>query len=375
MADRLHKEDTDRVLALHGILGVSGPHATAATGREVGGELARVIRHNQTGVRKTRHSLSDDDEEGSEETEEEDEHSNAFKFGVKVGLNDQSPTTPLKKPTTQQRTSYASGLSYPSGSNFSTNAGEESPSTSSDESEIGSSVLYGGNSSSSQIHPSPKLAPSLTNESALRNSMLHASGAAIKSLRSSHRNSAIPRDEPLRPWEMPGMGTIKPQGSVVGVIPGASAGTRSSQPINRSFAGGNGSRPSSLLDHHAHLSPLSNHPLDHRSHSPRTYTPSNDLDVRVKKSVFSLNSSILSSEGSRSGAVTPNGEHFDESQYMRALFGQFSNDQILASWNSYVVYTGQVYTLEQIVALRGIYGINAQSPGSTPAVSPVPEYL
>ncbi|KAJ3004656.1 UNVERIFIED_CONTAM: hypothetical protein HDU68_004960 [Siphonaria sp. JEL0065] len=306
MTDRLHREDTDRQLALQGILGSqSAPHA----GRQVGGELARVIMHNQTGVRSTGLSSTDDSDD---ETTEED--AGVYKFGMKVGLNDE----PSKLPNTM-RNSYASGLSYPSGSGVST--GESSDG----ESEAASSTH--GSGRISNVPASPQLSPSIGDgaKKQQRSSILDT-----VSKRSGSRNAVFPKDEPLRPWELPGMGTLKPQG----------VGSRSSliQAPNRS----------PLVQNIRSRSPLV---TDH-GHSPKPYTPTAAADVREKRSRFSLNSSIRSSEGSVQG------ENFDESQYMRSLFNQFTDEQILESWNSYVMYTGQVYTIEQIVALRTLYGNN-----------------
>ncbi|KAI9346515.1 hypothetical protein BDR26DRAFT_855699 [Obelidium mucronatum] len=312
MTDRLHREDTDRQLALQGILGANAtPHA----GREVGGELARVIRHNQTGVRSGGPSMDGDSEEDSISDDV-----GAYKFGMKVGLKDEP-----SKLAPAMRSSYASGLSYPSGSGVSTEESSE------DDSEVGSSI-HGGAGSSHNAPSSPKLNPSLGGESTSKKAQQRASLMDSVSKRSS-KSAIFPKDEPLRPWELPGMGTLKSPGrsSAIGAAP-----------ANRS----------PLVQNIRSRSPL----VTDAGHSPKPYIFGNN-DVREKKSRFSLNSSIRSSEGSTAG-----GENFDESQYMRSLFAQFSDEQILESWNSYVMYTGQVYTIEQIVSLRTIYG--------TPRVAP-----
>ncbi|KAJ3113823.1 hypothetical protein HK100_001872 [Physocladia obscura] len=324
MNERLRREDMDRELALQGILG-----ATAQTpmGRQVGGELARVIKHNQTGVRSAEASTDDDDSLTSEADE-----SHVFKFGIKEVLKDErKPQKHLSPPGNRHSyVSGASGVSYPSGSGVTEGS---STSTDDDDDDDEDDDQTAASRPNSQVTTSPQLAAEKSDSTSVKK--IRASIIDVVSKRSGSRNANFPKDEPLRPWELPGMGTLKSpsiRGSVVGNAASISGA-----------AGGNGGRSSrnSHLER-AFLSP------DQRSFSPAF------SDMHKTGSRYSMNSSVQS--GASGSAV---GEQFDESQYMRSLFAQFTDAQILESWNSYVVYTGQVYTLEQIVALRTIYGKDA----------------
>ncbi|KAI9336506.1 hypothetical protein BDR26DRAFT_864698 [Obelidium mucronatum] len=353
MVDRLHREDTDHQLALQGILG--GGNA-APTGRQVGGELAKVIRLNQTGLRSVGSSLdeedrNDPDDRVSELDSDLDNVSSfgtqgtddGFKFSMKVGLNDGktaggatagAATSPMVRFQPTTRASYGSGftgLTYPSGLSADTSSEESSHNQESENDGTGSSV--NGPAAGSAISRVSRVVSSvgLSNVKP-RMSML------VESVKSSNRNSAIPRDEPLRPWELPGMGTIK--------SPTVASGGKQ--------VGSSNSR-----------SPLV--PIPGGSQGGRSYSPMYAPDMRPKKSKFSLSgsSSIVSSDSS----ITAD---FNESQYMKSLFSQFTDEQILESWNSYVMYTGNAYTLEQIVSLRAIYGKRDDSPphSNSPVSSP-----
>ncbi|KAJ3027205.1 UNVERIFIED_CONTAM: hypothetical protein HDU68_004255 [Siphonaria sp. JEL0065] len=329
MVDRLHREDTDHQLALQGILGGANhtPH-----GRQVGGELAKVIRLNQTGVREDGPSVDDDEddeEEGSDAAGSygTDGTDDGFKFGMQVGLNDDrkgtSPAGGRFQPA-GNRASYGSGLTgltYPSGL-----SGDTSSEASSDAGDTASSVHTGNGSSVNGA--SSRVSRVVSSVGAGLGGVKPRMSMLVESVKSNNRNSAIPRDEPLRPWELPGMGTIKNP-------PSTKQGIRSPLiPTPGSFPTGTS------------VSQLS------RSYSPMySDAPLLATNVYGKKSKFSLSgsSSIISSDSSIA-------ENFNEAQYMKSLFAQFTDEQILESWNSYVMYTGNAYTLEQIVSLRAIYG-------------------
>ncbi|KAJ3222486.1 hypothetical protein HDU81_009868 [Chytriomyces hyalinus] len=308
MTDRLRREDVNPDLALQGIL---GSHA-APLGREVGGELKKVIEYKQTGVEQQR--VSDDS----------DEAGTTYKFGMKVALNDDSHKLDPKK-TFGHRDSYASGfsgLTYPSGSGVSIGDTDEESEEGEEESasELGSQLgsRVGSRSATPLSTNAKNNTPSLVSDARRKRRAL------IDNL--SKRSSTVPVNEPLKPWEMPGMGIIN----------------QTPQPFKSTRA------PSRALTPNRDVSALQ-----------RAYTPndSNHLAVNAKQSRFSLNSSLDSGEsGAHLAAAAANGAPFDESQYMRTLFAQFNDQQILESWNSYVGYTGQVYSIQQIASLRVIYG-------------------
>ncbi|KAJ3243821.1 hypothetical protein HDU77_010248 [Chytriomyces hyalinus] len=309
MTDRLRREDVNPDLALQGIL---GSHA-APLGREVGGELKKVIEYKQTGIEQQR--VSDDSDEAGA----------TYKFGMKVALNDDSHKLDPKK-TFGTRDSYASGLSgltYPSGSGVSIGDTDEESEEGEEESasELGSQLgsRIGSRSGTPLSTNAKNNTPSLVSDARRKRRAL------IDNL-SKRGSPAVPVNEPLKPWEMPGMGIIN----------------QTPQPFKSART------PSRALTPNRDVSALQ-----------RAYTPNDhhQLAVNAKQSRFSLNSSLDSGEsGAHLAAAAASGAPFDEAQYMRTLFAQFNDQQILESWNSYVGYTGQVYSIQQIASLRVIYG-------------------
>ncbi|KAJ3143094.1 hypothetical protein HK100_011393 [Physocladia obscura] len=333
MNERLRREDMDRELALQGILGSS---AQTPMGRQVGGELARVIQHNLTGVRSVEPSTDDD----SLTSDADDPH--VFKFGPKEQLNDERKRSKyLAPPSVGNRHSYVSGtsgVSYPSGSGISRggSGGDIDGTTTTDDDDDDDELQTTSTRPNSQAPGSPELTAEKEKDSTSVKKKLRASIIDVVSKRSSSsRNGGnFKKDEPLRPWELPGMGTIKSPSATrsSAVSPLGNPGGSSS---GAGGPGGGRLSQNSQIDR-SFLSP------DQRSFSPA------QSDMYKTGSRYSMNSSV------QSGAS--GGEQFDESQYMRSLFAQFTDAQILESWNSYVAYTGQIYTLQQIVALRAIYG-------------------
>ncbi|ORY51879.1 hypothetical protein BCR33DRAFT_845882 [Rhizoclosmatium globosum] len=360
IVDRLHREDMDHTLALQGIRGIT---VHTPVGREVGGELAKVIRQNQTGIRSV--SYDDGGARGDDSVYEETDSSSIvvavsgpdgqvqYKYvdgAMKIGLNDERVTSPLVAHglNPAMRASYASGLSgltYPSGSGVSeedessVEGGSEASDAHADAAVTRSVGTKDGDETTEATNKRASVAQFIdTVRSTSRNT--------VEMVRSSSRNAAFPRDEPMRPWELPGMG-IKSTPTVKN----AAVGGRSSPLVG-------GARPTSVSRSYSPL--IQNDANRSRSRSSYTSPPSHETEppapeVRNWDSRFSLNSSFRSSEGSLNGG---NGDNFDESQYMRSLFAQFTDEQILESWNSYVQYTGNAYTIEQIVSLRTIYGAN-----------------
>ncbi|KAJ3084058.1 hypothetical protein HDU99_003798 [Rhizoclosmatium hyalinum] len=428
MAERLHHEDTDARGALEGIIGTG---LKVGEGREVGGQLGRVIRMNQTGVvsaddleekrlpaepySRNGHDVYDD-----EETEEEER--GVFKFGVRVGLKETDGGGPM---TNGKRASYASGLSYPSGSGGFSEFDED------ETDDDGSTTGLGSSAYSSQVS---------LNELGKR---MSSGGRKSAGGGSQTPNPLVARDEPLRPWELPGMGTLtKP-------VPAATVNGKDSR---LSFGAVGGS--------HRALSPLAQGPVFSVGDEIRQRTSQHSLDYggtplggaspiplsgpvedlaltrRPRRTAGSAPTSPpqqyqqLSSPLQQYQSMTPpqqylaqpsqdsrselaliadsirssgsevslpmlqqhrsNGHRrsfrtslqssplvqqqqqpaFDEQEYMRGLFLQFTDEEILNSWNSYVNYTGQVYTLAQISALRTIYGPSAVTKTTSSSGSP-----
>ncbi|KAJ3253438.1 hypothetical protein HDU77_004545 [Chytriomyces hyalinus] len=312
MTDRLRREDVNPDLALQGIL---GSH-TAPSGREVGGELKKVIEYKQTGVEQPQQQRGFTDAEQT------------HKFGAKIALNDEEQNKLDPKLTFGTRDSYASGLSgltYPSGSGMSIDDSDDESGDEDEEASELNSELESGRGSRNDSRSGTPLTASKPNTPSLISDARRKRRALMESL-SKRGSPSIPANEPLKAWEMPGMGIIN-QGPQP--FKGVRAPSRALTP----------SRDYSRLQ-------MSMTPTDHHH-----------LAVNAKQSMFSLNSSLDSGESGTplispsNGAAAP-----DESQYMRTLFAQFNDQQILESWNSYVGYTGQVYSIQQIASLRQIYG-------------------
>ncbi|KAJ3348762.1 hypothetical protein HDU83_001040 [Entophlyctis luteolus] len=359
MADRLHREDTDGVLALQGILGNS---TSTPAGRQVGGELARVIRHNQTGVREP-----DDDEDDDENDSGTEDSSHLYKFGMKVQLKEDVNARGgsgggFLDPHRQSvaiRSSYASGVSYPSAS------GTEESTDSDYESEVNSSQIHSSlhfataNTVGSDTYagsPAPSNGtPAVVTSTA--DVVKKARNILVETV--SKRSSTFPKDEPLRPWELPGMGTqrspSRPGQSSLAMQTGRSNSRNSRSTTNGGAVEGRNSRSSYVGASSSALG----------GESPRlSMLATNSATINDiaygKASRQSMGSALSGGDGSAIGS-----ENFDETEYMRSLFAQFTDEQILESWNAYVAYTGQIYKMEQIVSLRAIYGTAPSRAAST----------
>ncbi|KAJ3346369.1 hypothetical protein HDU83_003144 [Entophlyctis luteolus] len=364
MADRLHREDTDGMLALQGILGAS---TNTPAGRQVGGELARVIRHNQTGVREP----DDEDDDGGDGDSGTEDSSHVYKFGMKVQLKEDVNTSSpgfldahrQSAALGHQRSSYVSGLSYPSAS------GTEESTDSDYDSEVNSSQIH-----SSLQFTSANATQSDTNvgspsPSSGTPAVLTSTADVVKKARTmlvetvSKRSSTFPKDEPLRPWELPGMGTqrspSRPGHSNLGMQTGRSNSRNSRSTVNGGIIEGRNSRSSYVGAGSAALG----------GESPRlsmlaTNSAAISDTAYGKASRQSVGSALSGGDASAVGS-----ENFDETEYMRSLFAQFTDEQILESWNAYVAYTGQIYKMEQIVSLRAIYGGTGQSRSASAAMN------
>ncbi|KAJ3225671.1 hypothetical protein HDU81_007716, partial [Chytriomyces hyalinus] len=274
MTDRLRREDVDPDLALQGIL---GSH-TAPSGREVGGELKKVIEYKQTGVELPQQRGFNDPEQ-------------THKFGVKIALNDEEQQHKLDpKLTFGTRDSYASGLSgltYPSGSGMSIDDSDEETDEDDDEQE-GDSELNSEPESGRNSRSGTPLSTSKPNTPSIISDARRKRRALLESL-SKRGSPSIPANEPLKAWEMPGMGIIN-QGQQPSK--GVRAPSRALTP----------SRDFSRLQ-------MSMTPTDFQHH----------VAVNAKQSMFSLNSSLESGE-SGTPLISPTNGGADESQYMRTLF-------------------------------------------------------
>ncbi|KAJ3006519.1 UNVERIFIED_CONTAM: hypothetical protein HDU68_004021 [Siphonaria sp. JEL0065] len=207
------------------------------------------------------------------------------------------------------------------------------------------------------------------------------------SLASLKRNSKLYNNkeilEPLRPWELPGMGVQRSSTS----HSRASQLLRTSSPIplgprsasvasNRSRTEPN--RADSRINLAGLIGDLPDVDNDETHHDADTYSihsfgnngavggahASHGQSMSRQDSNKRYSSYSAASSSENSSAVTPSSGqlenaqyagYFDPAQSMKVLFGKFSNEQILESWNAYSMSTGIIYGMDQVAAMRALH--------------------
>ncbi|TPX71355.1 hypothetical protein CcCBS67573_g06190 [Chytriomyces confervae] len=369
IADQLHAEDRDLTAAHAGIMGREESHGRNS--RMVGGKLAKLIHQKSTGIYSTEVM---DDEEAPEADKRKSTSSIESYSSAQIRYILENTDAP------------AAGASDP-----------KSPGTNE-----GSGSDSGGNRSSimSGIVGRPiSLLGSILNKMSTED--LKNVVASDKPGGSKNRASMIffkeeaPK-EPLRPWELPGMGvqsqSKRPtsQQFAPGSVIGGPATSMSRDPSRSSLMlaqekrinlnGLIGELPAIDLDRDSTGSTYNTnyHKMNRvpsyastgsynnnntntmqaagRQNSRHSYTnmhiASSASDLNKRVSVYSNSSSSAYSSTAPSSVEMYDP---DPTQSMRALFARFTDEQILYSWNAYSATTGHVYTIEQVSAMRAMH--------------------
>ncbi|KAJ3229887.1 hypothetical protein HDU81_004933 [Chytriomyces hyalinus] len=366
IADQLHEEDRDLTAAHAGIMGREESHGRNS--RMVGGKLAKLIHQKSTGIYST--EVMDD-----EEAPEADKRKSTSSI--------ESYSSAQIRYILENTDAAAAGTSDP-----------KSPGTNE-----GSGSDSGGNRSSimSGIVGRPiSLLGSILNKMSTED--LKNAATSDKNATSASKNRAsmiffkeeAPK-EPLRPWELPGMGvqsqSKRPtsQQFAPGSVIGSPAAAMSRDPSRSSLIiaqekrinlnGLIGELPAIDLDRDStgstyntnyhkmnrvpsYASTGSYHTptMQARQNSRHSYTnmhiASSASDLNKRVSVYSNSSSSAYSSTAPSSVEMYDP---DPTQNMRALFARFTDEQILYSWNAYSATTGHVYTIEQVSAMRAMH--------------------
>ncbi|KAI9336536.1 hypothetical protein BDR26DRAFT_1008815 [Obelidium mucronatum] len=344
--------------------------------RKVGGKLARVIELNQSGTTLEIQQQQQQEEEETYIQKAEDEDVKSIVSGSRCSF------TALDLP------SYLidGGLAVTATAKSSSDGGFTSDASSSSAHHSEGKAEERSNSQLSTTRPT--------------SSFFQASSTSLKGVfgGQNRRNSKLFGNkelleplQPLRPWELPGMGVQRSTSSLGRHSPvsaAAAGATTTTMPVVSRSASRNSQRESRInlagligdlpdVEYDDRDDGLVGEVAAHAVYGVAA-THGNMIGYFISRqdSIGSNRFSIASTIESGSGIepFQPQQQqqqpqqqqygYFDPTQSMKMLFGKFNNEQILESWNAYSQTTGMIYTIEQVEAMRTLH-----APDTTTTVS------